>query len=97
MDWGHACGEGIKCTLHNLHCAYPNCYKGKNEKRSTEMTTRVLMINFGPSPIHIGTKNPTTGVETYTDQYPVYPGHTKDQYVHDGQEIVIKEDVIHTS
>jgi hypothetical protein len=31
-DFGHGCTEtSDDCTLHNLHCGYPNCAKGKRD------------------------------------------------------------------
>lgn len=35
QDFGQPCGSNQKCTLHNLHCGYPNCYKGRNERKTT--------------------------------------------------------------
>ncbi len=91
-DWGHPCGKDLECTLHNLHCSYPNCYKGTIEKERNKMTTRVLVTNLGPGKVWIGTKNPTGNVEVYTDKFPTYPGNYKELCVYDSQQIVVKED-----
>lgn len=34
-DYGHPCGKDQDCTLPNIHCAYPNCYKGKQQATRT--------------------------------------------------------------
>jgi len=33
-DYGHGCSEDptVSCTLHNLHCGYPKCAKGKRDE-----------------------------------------------------------------
>jgi hypothetical protein len=39
-DFGKSCEEnnGV-CTLHNLHCAYPDCKKGRDEKHRKQAQT----------------------------------------------------------
>lgn len=30
-EFGKPCGPGQKCTLHNIFCGYPKCWKGNKE------------------------------------------------------------------
>jgi hypothetical protein len=31
FDYGHGCSPTQDCTLHNIHCTYPKCAKGRRE------------------------------------------------------------------
>jgi hypothetical protein len=43
-DWGTGCTEtSDDCTLHNLHCGYPNCPKGKRDKAKIKTPTELIV------------------------------------------------------
>jgi len=48
MTYGQSCGEdGLQeCTVHNLHCGYPHCAKGRHEQAIKEKTMQERMLKW---------------------------------------------------
>ena len=42
MDIGHKCGPNQGCTVPNIFCGYPDCYKGRRELAERELAEREL-------------------------------------------------------
>jgi hypothetical protein len=52
------------------------------------MTTRVHIVNLGPDPVDVTKQNPSEEI------FPVatlYPGESVNEYVHDTQDLTVKE------
>jgi hypothetical protein len=49
-EWGEPCTADKGCTMHNLHCGYPNCLHGEAKKAHFRMEEQARLRGDRPMP-----------------------------------------------